>query len=152
MNQQTSKRGSKYLFLPLCLFPCSQYTNLKIDSTKYYLKDLTLKYAYKILPHCTGLCIIKVHSVNCRICIRHFCCGKSKIKLDIVSLKFSNTTKISFCSHKNILRSDTITKYTRVPKTYLRSFLRLWKNNCVSRKPYKRRSDLVLNGQMRVPK
>ena len=31
-------------------------------------------------------------------------------------------------------------------------FLRLWKNNCVSRKPCKRMSDLVLNGQMRVPK
>jgi hypothetical protein len=30
-------------------------------------------------------------------------------------------------------------------------FLRLWKNNRVSRKPYTRRSDLVLNGQMRVP-
>ena len=27
----------------------------------------------------------------------------------------------------------------------------LWKNNCVSRKPCKRRSDLILNGQMRVP-
>ena len=34
----------------------------------------------------------------------------------------------------------------------LRGFLRLWKNNSVSRKPCKRRSDLVLNGQMRVPK
>ena len=34
----------------------------------------------------------------------------------------------------------------------LRGFLRLWKNNRVSRKPCKRRSDLVLNGQMRVPK
>ena len=34
----------------------------------------------------------------------------------------------------------------------LRCFLRLWKNNHVSRKPCKRRSDLVLNGQMRVPK
>ena len=31
-------------------------------------------------------------------------------------------------------------------------FLRLWKNNNVSRKTCKRRSDLVLNGQMRVPK
>ena len=30
-------------------------------------------------------------------------------------------------------------------------FLRLWKNNRVSRKPCKWRSDLVLNGQMRVP-
>ena len=53
------------------------------------------------------------------ICICHFCCGKSKIRLDIVSLKFSNTTKNSFCSHKNILRSDPITKYARVPKIYL---------------------------------
>ena len=34
----------------------------------------------------------------------------------------------------------------------LHYFLRLWKNNCVSRKPCKQRSDLVLNGQMRVPK
>ena len=34
----------------------------------------------------------------------------------------------------------------------LRCFLRLWKNNRVSRKPCKRRSDLVLNGQMTVPK
>ena len=34
----------------------------------------------------------------------------------------------------------------------LRCFLRLWKNNRVSRKPCKRRSDLLLNGQMRVPK
>ena len=34
----------------------------------------------------------------------------------------------------------------------LRCFLRLWKNNRVSRKPCKRRSDLVLNGKMRVPK
>ena len=30
-------------------------------------------------------------------------------------------------------------------------FLRLRKNKCVSRKPCKRRSDLILNGQMRVP-
>ena len=30
----------------------------------------------------------------------------------------------------------------------LRCFFRLWKNNCVSRKPCKRRSDLVLNRQM----
>ena len=28
----------------------------------------------------------------------------------------------------------------------------LWKNNRVSRKPYKRRSDLLLNGLMRVQK
>ena len=34
----------------------------------------------------------------------------------------------------------------------LRCFLRLWKNNRVSRKPCKRRSDLVLNRQMWVPK
>ena len=35
----------------------------------------------------------------------------------------------------------------------LRRFLRLWKNNCVSRKPCKRKSNLlVLNEQMRVPK
>ena len=34
----------------------------------------------------------------------------------------------------------------------LRCFLRLWQNKCVSRKLCKRRSDLVLNGQMRVPK
>ena len=34
----------------------------------------------------------------------------------------------------------------------LRCFLRLWKNNRVSRKRCKRRSDLVLNGQIRVPK
>ena len=34
----------------------------------------------------------------------------------------------------------------------LRCFLRIWKNNRVSRKPCKRRSDLVLNGKMRVPK
>ena len=34
----------------------------------------------------------------------------------------------------------------------LRCFMRLWKNNRVSRKLCKRRSDLVLNGQMRVPK
>ena len=34
----------------------------------------------------------------------------------------------------------------------LRCFLRLWKNNRVSRKPSQWRSDLVLNGQMRVPK
>ena len=34
----------------------------------------------------------------------------------------------------------------------LRSFLRLWKKKRVSRKPCKWRSDLVLNGQMRVPK
>ena len=34
----------------------------------------------------------------------------------------------------------------------IRGFLRLWKNNHVSRKPCKRRSDLVLNGHMRVPK
>ena len=34
----------------------------------------------------------------------------------------------------------------------LSCFLRLWKNNRVSRKPCKRRSDLVLSGQMRVPK
>ena len=34
----------------------------------------------------------------------------------------------------------------------LRGFLRLWKNNSVSRKLCKQRSDLVLNGQMRVPK
>ena len=31
-------------------------------------------------------------------------------------------------------------------------FCRFWKNNRVSRKPRKRRSDLVQNGQMRVPK
>ena len=35
---------------------------------------------------------------------------------------------------------------------YLRSVLRLWKTNPVSRKPCKLRSDLVLNSQMRVPK
>ena len=34
----------------------------------------------------------------------------------------------------------------------LRGFLRLWKNNCVSRKPCKQRNDLELSGQMRVPK
>ena len=34
----------------------------------------------------------------------------------------------------------------------LRCFLRLWKNIRVSRKPCKQRSDLVLNGQMRVQK
>ena len=34
----------------------------------------------------------------------------------------------------------------------LHGFLRLWKNNRVSRKPCKWRSDLVLNGQMRAPK
>ena len=34
----------------------------------------------------------------------------------------------------------------------LTMFMRLWKNNPVSRKPCKWRSDLVLNGQMRVPK
>ena len=34
----------------------------------------------------------------------------------------------------------------------VRSFLRLWKNNRISRKACKGRSDLVLNGQMRVPK
>ena len=34
----------------------------------------------------------------------------------------------------------------------LRCFLRLWKNNCVRRKPCKQRSDLILNGKMRVPK
>ena len=34
----------------------------------------------------------------------------------------------------------------------LRDFLRLWKNNRVSRKPCKQRIDLVLNGQMKVPK
>ena len=34
----------------------------------------------------------------------------------------------------------------------LRCFLRLWKNNCVSRKLCKQKSDLVLNGQLRVPK
>ena len=32
----------------------------------------------------------------------------------------------------------------------VRCFLSLWKNNSVSRKPCKQRSDLVLNGQMRV--
>ena len=32
----------------------------------------------------------------------------------------------------------------------LHCFLRLWKNNHVSRKPRKQRSDLVLNGQMRL--
>ena len=31
-------------------------------------------------------------------------------------------------------------------------FLRLWKNNRVSRKPCMGRSDLVLNGHMKVPK
>ena len=31
-------------------------------------------------------------------------------------------------------------------------FLRRWKNNRVGRKPCKQRSDLALNGQMRVPK
>ena len=35
---------------------------------------------------------------------------------------------------------------------YLRCFFRLWKNNCVSRNLYKRKSDLVLNGQIRAPK
>ena len=37
-------------------------------------------------------------------------------------------------------------------KVCLPKFLRLWKNNCVSRKSCKRRSDLALNGQMRVSK
>ena len=73
--------------------------------------------------------IIKVHSVNCNICICHFCCGKCKIQLHIVSLKFSNTTKKYFCSHKNILRSDSITKYAREPKsTYIRDPTR---NGCI---------------------
>ena len=46
------------------------------------------------------------------------------------------------------------TSDTRVQdlKHSLLCFLRLWKNNHVSRKPCKQRSDLVLNGQMRVPK
>jgi len=35
---------------------------------------------------------------------------------------------------------------------YLGCFLRRWKNKRVSRKPCKGRSDLVLKGQMRVPK
>ena len=34
----------------------------------------------------------------------------------------------------------------------LGGFLKFWKNNCVSRKPCKQRSDLALNGPMRVQK
>ena len=46
-------------------------------------------------------------------------------------------------------------KYTKVQgpgDPLLTLFLRRWKNNRVSRKPCKQRSDLALNGQMRVPK
>ena len=65
--------------------------------------------------------------------------------------------KFSICYHKiaHISTSKAIfsysLKYTQ-GVLCLRRVLRLWKNNRVSRKPCKPRSDLVLNGQIRVPK
>ena len=76
--------------------------------------------------------------------------------IDQVFFKQKHLTP-SYHSSKTITLTCLINKPSLISKQVqgvlcLRGFLRLWKNNCISRKPCKRRSDLVLNGQMRAQK
>ena len=72
-----------------------------------------------------------------------------------VALLGSNSIRqmLVFLTQKPIFSSIS---YMRVLYKYTvfkqHSFLRLWKNNSVSRNPCKQRRDLELNGQMRGPK
>ena len=114
-----------------------------------------------ILSHCTGcwsgqqICAgksrpLKISSVN-----RWWAYGQVKIArgcfcycrtLKLFSLKILDTGRL-YVFNNNISSLNISTGVL-----YLRGFLRLWKNNRISRKLCKRRSDLVLNGLMRVPK
>ena len=58
----------------------------------------------------------------------------------------------TLCYNLMLLDYDLSTKFQIQGVLCLCSVLRLWKNNCISRKLCKWKSNLVLNGQMRVPK
>ena len=85
---------------------------------------------------------------------KYICCETIQLEvcipqkfLDNVCSKKNNTK----CSSNTLLRLVFFfSERTLYRVLCLGCFLRLWKNNHVCRKPCKQRSDLVLNGQMRV--
>ena len=77
--------------------------------------------------------------------------GSQSPRTHIKTILPSTNTENNANEIYQVIKSKTI-KENGTGGPLLTLFLRLCKNNCVRRKLCKRRSDLVLIGQMRVPK